>query len=494
MGLDVGSSGCKCVAFSAGGEALSSAYREYQREPGQKGLDAAALFDDVCGVIRRCAEGLSRPGAVAAITVSSFGESFIPVSREGTPLAPVGMYTDGIGLEETGRLIRDLPWLGGVAGAQPNPMYALPRLMRFARLNPETANRAWKYLQIADFVIFRLCGEALIDHALACRALAFDISAGRWSDAILSYAGLAPEKLSTPVPTGTAAGTLRAALAKSLGLPDGVKVIVGSHDQITSAVGAGALRPGEAVVGTGSVECITPVFDRLILDPAYLAQNYASIPHAVPGRYVTYAFTMSGGSLLSWYRDRMVPHLKPVAAARGCSVYDLLNETCPGEPANLLVVPHFLGSGTPELDPLMTGAMSGFTLATDLAEMYRAILEGLCFELCYNRDRLARFGVRLSSLRATGGGARSEIWLRLKADILGVPVTPLAIADAGAVGGAMLAAVALGAYPALEDASAAFVKTRETIPPDPENARFYAKRYEAYKQLRQSVSPKETSP
>ena len=438
---------------------------------------------DICEVIGACANKTNR-NEIAALTVSSFGESFAAFDKSGEALSEIVLYTDNKVDDEVYILQKKIPDIGQIAGAKPNSFYALPRMMHMIKTRPEIEEKTWKFLQVADFAIYRLCGETVIDYSLACRSLSFDLANLAWSEKILSVAQIKADRLSTPVCAGTVAGKLKKELAAELNLPESTKIVVGTHDQVASAVGAGALGLVEAVVGTGSVECITPVFGAPNLSPDFIGRNFACIPHAAPGKYVTYAFTLTGGSLLSWYRDRLAMHLVPIAKEKGCSVYDLLNESCPQKSSDLLVVPHFGGTGTPELDPFALGTITGLSMASGLPEIYRAILEGLCFELRYNRDQLGLCNISFFSLRATGGGAKSNIWLRLKADILGVSVYPLKNADAGTIGGAMLASVSLGEYATLEEAAKVFVKVREPILPEAKSKEFYDEKYEKYKEVR----------
>ncbi|MCL1808717.1 MAG: FGGY-family carbohydrate kinase [Clostridiales bacterium] len=487
LGLDVGSSSCKCAAFAEDGKMLASSEKEYAKTPGQIGLDARVLFEYVCAAVRSCTEQVEAAGDIVSVTVSSFGESFVPIDKAGRVLAPVAMYTDGDGAAETEFLRRNAAHIGRIAGAAPNCLYALPRMMQMLNTVPGLRDNLWKFLQIEDYVVFRFCGETVIDYSLACRALAFDVGGHCWSEEILETAGFGSHALSKPVPAGTVAGEMHDSLALALGLRKGVKIVSGMHDQVAAATGAGALRTGDAVVGTGSVECITPVFDSFIADDAFLNQNYVCVPHAVPGLYVTYAFTLSGGSLLSWYRDRLVPYLKPSAEAGNCSVYDLLNENCPSEPSDIIVVPHFGGTGTPELASPAFGTIAGLSMGSGLPEIYRAVMEGLCFEMRFNREKLKESGIEFSSLRATGGGARSPLWLQMKADVLDIPVETLETSDAGAVGGAMAAAVSLGAFRCLEEAASCFVKTGKLILPNRERTKLYDKKYSRYIKIRQAM-------
>ncbi|MCL1793235.1 MAG: FGGY family carbohydrate kinase [Oscillospiraceae bacterium] len=490
LGLDAGTSSCKCSAFSAKGELIAEKSIEYAKMPGQTGLNADRLFSDVCEVVGGCAKIAADKygkGEISSLTVSSFGESFAAVDKSGKPISDIILYTDTNVDDEVDILTKKVPNIGRISGAKPNSFYALPKMMHMLKTRPEIEKNVWKFLQVADFLIYKLCGETVIDYSLACRALAFDVTKSCWSKEILSAAEIAEEKLSSPVYAGTVAGTLKKDFAAKLNLPENTKIITGVHDQVASAAGAGAVNDGEAVVGTGSVECITPVFGAPILNPDFIGRNFACIPHAAPGKYVTYAFTLTGGSLLSWYRDRIVSHLIPKAKQNGCSVYDLLNESCAREPSDLLIVPHFGGTGTPELNPFALGTATGFSMSTGLPEIYRAILEGLCFELRYNREELALCGISFSGLRASGGGAKSDIWLKLKADILGISVSPLVNTDAGNAGGAMLAAVAMGEFGSLGQAAEMFAKTREPFLPDSKYTRYYSDKYEKYKKIRQTI-------
>jgi len=167
------------------------------------------------------------------------------------------------------------------------------------------------------------------------------------------------------------------------------------------------------------------------------------------------------------------------------SAYAQFDQTMPTEVSGVMVIPHWKGTGTPEMAPGACGTITGLTAETTTGDIYRAILEGLCFEMRYNRDQLKECGIVFDSLSATGGGARSDVWLQMKADILQVPVTPLQTNDAGAAGGAMLAAVSQGVFANLADASADFVIHRDTFMPNQEYAEAYDEKYKKFKSIRQ---------
>lgn len=481
MGIDVGSSCCKCVAFKESGEVIAVNTKGY----GQGGaLTANSLMDAVYGAIQGCWLLVKEKGMAQeqlALTVSSFGESFIPIDRQGNSLGPVSMYTEGIGQKQADDLLEKWPDVPKICGAWPNPMYALPRMLRQFETDLGLKGKLWKFLQIADYVIYRLTGETVIDYSLACRALAFDVLNRRWSEDVLHAVGMDASMLSRPVETGTVAGELSISLAQSLGLPKETLVVVGAHDQVVSALGAGAIAPGQAAVGTGSVECVTPVFASPVLAADFLRDHYALIPYPCGG-YATYAFTISGGALLQWYTQRFAP-LTP----QGRPDYDRLNIGVDKGCGDLLLIPHFIGSGTPELSPKDRGTISGMDVSMGVQEIYTGIMEGLCFEMMVNRQRLTSYGIHYHSLSATGGGARSAPWLQMKADALGLPVASLKNPDAGAAGGAMLAAVACGVYKDIQAVSKAFVRKDRLYEPNPGKKTYFAEKYQRYIALRSAI-------
>ena len=158
-------------------------------------------------------------------------------------------------------------------------------------------------------------------------------------------------------------------------------------------------------------------------------------------------------------------------------------------PTGLLVLPHFEGAATPYMDTGSRGAVLGLTSGTTLGQIYRACMEGVAYEMRLNYDALAGSGIRFDRINATGGGARSKVWMQMKADILGIPITALKTADAGTVGSAMLTGIAAGIYEDLEDAAACMVKETDVYRPRPEMHKRYMKVYERYKGVYSAVRP-----
>ena len=297
---------------------------------------------------------------------------------------------------------------------------------------------------------------------------------------IFDAAGIDVSLMSEPVPTGSPSGTITTAAAQRTGLNRDCVVVSVSHDQVAAAVGAGAFDGSVAVDGAGTVECLTPVYDS-IPDIAVMRKGFFSVvPYVIPGKYVAYAFSYTGGALIQWCMETF---------GKGESNESMERAYEKDAPSGLLVLPHFAGAATPYMDTGSKGAILGLTTATTGAELYRACMEGVAYEMRLNYEALRDSGIRFDKLHATGGGARSKIWMQMKADVLNLPITALKTADAGTVGSAMLTGVAVGAFSDLSDAAAHMVQEMETYYPRKEMHQAYMTIYERYKSVYNAVRP-----
>jgi xylulokinase len=317
---------------------------------------------------------------------------------------------------------------------------------------------------------------------LAGRTMLFDVRKHRWDPEILAGVGLHPSRLAPPVPSGTVVGTVAPSIARGLGLPDGVLVVAGGHDQPCGALGAGAVEAGVAMYASGTVECIAPVSDRPVFDESLMRSNVCTYDFTLPGMYTTVLFSLTGGNLLRWARDQWGQQEVEEARRCGTDPYDLLVAQLDPEPTDLLVLPYFTPSGTPYFDAQVPGAILGLRLSTTRGQVLRALVEGVAMEMRLNLEILQRAGVAVRELRAIGGGARNPALLQLKADVLDRPITTLAVTEAGCLGVALLACAAhSGASP--QALAGSWVKTIRAVEPDPRRAAEYRQRFAAYREV-----------
>ena len=484
LGVDIGGTGAKCVAFDDHGAQLALSYIEYPNPPGKANLEPQVLSDSVVRVIRDCVQALPARDAVAAITVSSFGESFVPIDEHGAPLTDIIMYFANSESGEFDELVRRVgeETFMRVARILPDASYSLAKMLYTLR----TAERpVWKFLPIAAYVCYRLSGAVMTDVSLACRTLLYDVEKREWSRELLEASGVALDQLPDVCPTGTAVGFLRPEIAQALSLPENVRVVIGSHDQIVNALACGVCEHGDGVDVSGTCECIEPLFADIPGDFGFTKENFACVPYVDDVGYVTYAYNISGGAVVRWYRDQLARHLSAQAKAERVSVYDLLNRACPKEPTDVIVLPFLQGmGGTPDVRPNARGMFYGVTMETGLPEFYRAILEGLTFEMAYNLEKLEGFGVAPNRLYACGGGARSKVWLQIKADIWNREILPVKTEETGALGSAILGFAAVTGEKDRLALAKKFVQLGEPMRPDAARVEVYREKFQLYKQLR----------
>ncbi|MBO2517562.1 MAG: carbohydrate kinase [Clostridiales bacterium] len=493
-GLDIGTTGCKITVFSETGERLTRAYRDYPvlRSVGKDEMDVSVIMTSVIEVIR---EVSSQYDDIGAIGVTSFGETFVMTDDRGEPLHSSMLYTDPRGEEECAYLNgrEGEMKIARITGLRPHSMYSLSKMMWIKAHQPDVYDRAKHIFLIGDYVVWHLTGNAYIDYSLASRTMAFDTEKLCWSRELLDIAGIDESLLSRPVPTGTCCGKITPEMSEKTKLGRDTLVVIIGHDQVAATVGAGVFTSDTAVDGAGTVQCLTPVFDRRPAAEMMYDGYYAIAPYLSDGKYVAYAFSYTGGSLIQWCLDTLCKAEKEIAKEQGVSVNLLLEQEYANkhgdEPSGLLVLPHFSGAATPYMDNGARGVIVGMSVRTTVDEIYRACMEGVAYEMYLNCRYLERKGVSFERIVATGGGARSRVWMQMKADMLNRPITALETVDAGTVGSAMLTGVACGVFKDLQDAAGYMVHETGKFEPRKEMHEKYMKAFSRYEGLYEAVRP-----
>lgn len=365
-------------------------------------------------------------------------------------------------------------------GMRPHPVNALTKLLWLRETYPAIFQQTAKILTYEDFILGKLGGEPTIDYTMASRTMAFDLVDRRWSDTIHHALDLDASLWSRPASSGTAIGTISAAVAEELGLPAGLVLATGGHDQTCAALGAGAIREGLGVVSTGTAEVLSTALARPALTEAMFNGYYPCYLHVVDGMCFTFSLNHVGGILLKWWRDNFAAE---EAARDDADAYQLMDARMPAGPAPVLFLPHLNGSGTPTCDLQSKGAVVGLTLGTTRHDVAKAMLEGLTFELRNNLETLLNAGRRIDELVAVGGGAKSAVWLQLKADILNRPLRTLRCGEAACLGAALLAGTAAGVYRHLEEAVAQTVRYDREFAPISDRVAAYTERYATYRKI-----------
>ena len=486
LGLDIGTTTCKATVMGQDGGVISSAQAEYDLvmpKPGYIELNGDVIWQNVQTVIKKAVAASAEP--VSAIATASFGEAFVPMDEKGRVLGNSIIFSDIRGTDEVGDILKQFSEaeIYGIAGVPINTIYSLNKLLWLKKHDRELYDSAKMFPLYCDFIAYRLSGERKLDYSLASRSMMLDYRTHKWSDTIMDAFGIDKAKFSEPVQSGTVVGTVLPSVAAELGLPAGVILVAGGHDQICAALGAGVLNRGDSVDGIGTTECLTVMLHDLDNLDVMRRNNFCIEPYAVAGEYVTLGFSNTAGAVLKWYRNTIERERWQAASQAGADIYAIMESECPEGPTDLLVQPHFAGSGTPYMDSGSVGALVGLKLSTTRGDIYKACIEGNCLEMMLNAELLEQCGTRVSSVTCAGGGSRSAMQLQIKADIMGLPVKKLKVLESGTIALGMLCAVACGDYKSLKDAAAQFVGIERTFEPDAKKHEIYMEKYQAYKRM-----------
>ena len=487
LGIDLGTTGCKAGVFSLDGHCIATAYREYDMlhpQPGWSELDSAAVWVKTRAVI---AEVAAQAGGdpVTALCVSAFGEAFVPVSKDREILDHSILCVDERGRKHIERLLAHFG-REKLYAINPNllgPNYSLPKLLWLREHRPEIYAKADYFLLWSDFIAFMLGGEPVTNNSHANRTLLFDLDRNDWSDELLAWIGIPRRKLGPIVSGATIIGAIRSSMADELGLPRGVQIVAGGHDQCCNALGCGGITAGHAVYGMGSFDCITPMYRKPENPLSMLRENLNIEHHVLPDLYVSFLYNQ-GGLLVKWFRDTFASADSPPA---GCGIYDWLDQEIPEEPTRLLVLPHF--DPPPHHSPGTSGVIVGLKTDTRRGEILKAIREGTTLYFMRNLEALTHLGIDTTEFIASGGGAKSDSGLQLRADILGVPFVRPRMTEAGVLGAAMLAGLATGIVATTGQAAEIFVKRERVFEPDANRHAIYREKHALFQQLFPALEP-----
>ncbi|HLA54096.1 MAG TPA: FGGY-family carbohydrate kinase [Flavitalea sp.] len=492
LGIDIGSSSCKGVAFTVDGIELARASASYC--PVTVGssveIETTVFREAVFNVILALTGQLSND-LVEALAISSHGETVIAIDKNGNATGPAIMNADNRAEEEAAWWEKTFgrEEIYKITGLPLHPMFSLNKVMWIRNHRPELYAITNKFVSVSDYVLTQLGFPPYTDYSLACRTMAFDIHNRCWSQKILEHCGIPIEKLGIPLAAGTVVGKLSAEIASTLGLREGIVVALGGHDQPCGALGAGAIRSGDVVDSAGTYECLTAVSQTPMNSNKSLGYSLNSYCHVVPGKFVTLAF-FPAGMVSAWFTKQFYCEEKKIEQESKKDLHTMLDENtmsfCPG-PSGLCTTPHFAGSGTPYWDARATGVMAGFTPDTTIYHLYKGIFEGIACELAINISVLEEIIGPFGSMNISGGNSRSRFTVQLRADMTRKQINLLVNDETVCLGAAVLAGIAAGKYEDAEEAVEKVVRVKETILPDHQSQLAYEKQFDRYKLLYRSL-------
>ncbi len=485
-GLDVGTTGCKIVLYNENAELLDTYYKEYNavHKNGQHEIDFNDVKDGVLSILKNAVKQYK----LDALGVTSFGETFAMLDDEDNILSPSMLYTDPRGEEECEYLCSVLGEdnLTLLTGVKPHPMYSISKIMWHKNNNNDAFKKCKRILLGEDFIVYTLTGNAQIDYSLAARTAAFDIEKKCWIKDVFDAADINISLMSKPVPTGAIAGNITESIKKELGVDYDITVVNGCHDQVAGMIGSGVFETTQAMDGTGTVECIPVILKEKPTDIKFYEGGYSVVPY-LNDLYACYAFSFTGGATLKWFRDNFAELEFKTAEKENKNVYAELDGAVSDKPTGILVLPHFAGAATPYMDNDSKAAFVGITLETTKYDLYKALMEGTSYEMLLNFNTMKSMIGEIKEIRATGGGATSDVWLQIKADILNTEITALSCKEVGAAGTAALTGVAIGSTKELKATVSKMATVRKVFAPNEEKGQVYSELYKKYANLYSAV-------
>ena len=465
FGLDVGTSSTKGIAVGPEGEVLAVEEEEYglaTPRPGWAEQDPHDWWTASQAVLARRRE---RAGEPAGIGLGGQMHGLVALDAHDEVVRPAILWNDGRTAAECAEIEErvGLERLISLTGNRALTGFTAPKLLWLRKHEPENFGRIARIMLPKDYVRLRLCGEHAIDVADASGTLLFDVAGRRWSDEVVGALELDPAWLPRALESPEVSGETA----------DGIPVAAGAGDQAAGALGVGVDRPGPLSVVLGTSGVVFAALPEFHADPAARVHAFC---HAAPGEWHAMGVMLSAAGSLRWLRD---------VAAPGVDFGALVEEAARWEPGaeGLTFLPYLAGERTPHADPDARGSFTGLSLRHDRGALVRAVLEGVAYGLRDSLDLLVELGVKPERGRASGGGARSELWLRIVASVLELPLERVEVEEGAAYGAALLGGVAGGVWADVGEAVRACVRTRGEVEPDPAWIAAYAEGRETFRAL-----------
>lgn len=487
IGVDIGTTSTKAVAFGLGGEVLFQRVREYpiiSEEPGQAEQEPEQVLQAVLSTLGEVAAWLQQyKYTPEGVSFSSAMHSLMLVDAQDQPLTRCFIWADSrshaCADEIKSSTVGHKIYLQ--TGTPVHPMSPLPKLCWLRQEQPELFGQAQKFIGIKEYVLFRLFGKYKIDYSVASSMGLFNIFKFEWHQDALQVAGVKPEQLPDPVPPTYTFKGLKPADAELLHLPADTPFVIGASDGCLANLASHAVRPGEAVVTIGTSGAVRMMASQPATDLKERVFSYIlNENHFVLGGAVN-----NGGVALRWFRDTFYAAETAEAIAKDQDIYELLNdvaETVKPGAEGLLFLPYLLGERAPIWDGSARACFIGANYNHTRAHFLRAVMEGVIFSVNSVVQALEQTVGPISAIYANGGFSFSELWVQMLADVTGKKVQLTETPEGSAFGAALMGMYALTLLPSLEDAER-MIRVSRIFEPIPQNHQTYAKSYAVYETL-----------
>ncbi len=474
IGIDLGTSAMKLLLMDERGTVRRVVSREYPLEfpkPGWSQQNPQDWWRALCSGMPELLQG-ENAAEVAGIGVGGQMHGLVALDSEDRVIRPAILWNDG-------RTAKQVDYLNETVGRDKlaartaNIAFAgftAPKLLWMRENEPESFARIDKIMLPKDYINYRLTGVHCTDCSDASGMLLLDVEHRRWSAEMLELCGVREEQMPKLFESFAPVGTLLSESAKALGLPQSVVVAAGAGDNAAAAVGTGTVGQGGCNISLGTSGTVFVSSKDFCADKSCGLHAFA---HA-DGGYHLMGCMLSAASCNKWLMEEIFK-TGDYAAEQAAIAPERLGRN------RVFFLPYLMGERSPINDTDARGAFVGMTMDTSRADMTQAMLEGVAFAIRDSLEIVRGLGVEVTRSMICGGGAKSPLWKKIVANVLNVELESAASEQGPGLGGAMLAMVACGVYPSVQDACDALVTVTERVEPEPALAALYDERYRKFK-------------
>jgi|SRR5579863_8688689 len=480
LGLDIGTGGSRALLIDAHGKQIAAVTAPHEDmrmdQPMWAEQRPENWWDASAAAIRGVLAQANTDGAqIQGVGLSGQMHGLVILDHANAVIRPSLIWCDQRSQAQVdfihAKIGRD-----AVVTAIANPVltgFTLPKLLWVRDHEPQNFERVRKLLLPKDYVRFQLTGEFATEVSDASGTALLDVLHRRWSTTMLEGLGLDRDILPRVYESSEVTGAISTEAAALTGLAAGTPVVGGGGDQAASAVGNGIVEHGIVSCTLGTSGVVFAHMDNVAYDPHGRVHTFC---HAVRNKWHVMGVTQGAGLSLQWLRNQLVP---------GASYDELTAEaaTAPAGSQGLFWLPYLMGERTPHLDAQARGGWIGLTARHTRADLIRAVIEGVSYSQKDCLDIIEELGVAMSSVRASGGGARSLFWRQILADVFSRRVASLESQEGSAYGAALLAAVGTGEYASVPEVCRAVIRERESLTPRPRESGLYAEGHKTYRAL-----------
>lgn len=480
IGVDLGTSAVKLLLMDEDGKILNIVSRTYPiafPHPGWSEQNPEDWLRQTVAGIRELTADCDR-SRIAGIGCGGQMHGLVALDRDDRVLRPAILWNDGRTAEETAYLNTVVgkeklsAWTANIAFAG----FTAPKLLWMRRNEPELFARINKIMLPKDYLNYKFTGVHCTDVSDASGMLLLDVEHRRWSREMLDVCGVREEQMPRVFESYETVGTLRPEMAAELGLRETVRVCAGAGDNAAAAVGTATVGDGRCNISLGTSGTIFISSRKFGVDPHNALHAFA---HA-DGRYHLMGCMLSAASCNKWWMEDVLS-TEDYAGEQAAVLNSRLGR------GHVFFLPYLMGERSPHNDPAARGTFIGLTMDTSRADMTQAVLEGVAFGMRDSLEVARSLGLDIRRSKLCGGGAKSPLWRKIFANVLNLELDTVETQEGPGYGGAILAAVACGAFPSVEAAADALVRVTDTICPDPDIAARYEARYQKFREIYPAV-------